>query len=332
MIWISHFDSCFDRKPDMVDFPDWNAFAAYLRLASTVQADKSEKERTPLISPAQYPEGKTRAKANVTAWDWVGLDVDGKTKGGVPRLGAPTFDDAVEALEGLGLDFVVYSTTSSTREMQCFRIVFPLSRTIAAAEHEALWFALNELFPGWIDPATKDVSRILTEPREWIGADNRFATGEGKPLDPDALIALHPIVAPPAPDFIVTAEMAAAFAAKAADSKVTRLTYDELSDLDACPIVPLAALTKALNSGQGGRMFSFLCSCALASMNKAITVDASDLMILGRALDMRMYVTTTRLDLDRDAARALRWAADRFIEKSTTKLATTMAAMRRHKI
>ena len=191
---FSRFPDAYTNVPTMLE-TTWSEFADYLALAATVKAAPCDKASTSLVSPAQYEAGATRANANVLGWDWVGLDVDSKG----PQIFAPTVDDAVQVIDSLGLAHVVYSTTSSTVTNPCFRIVVPLQRMISAAEHAPLWSALDQLFCGWLDPKSKDVSRLLVEPRNWIGADNRLEVCvEGKALDPDWVLAMFPpLVAEP---------------------------------------------------------------------------------------------------------------------------------------
>jgi hypothetical protein len=83
MYSLTVFKSIFDNKTDTrVDFETFEKFEKSLYYLSTLEGYKPKRgERTtkasPLISPATYKEGTTRANANVVEWaGWAALDVD----------------------------------------------------------------------------------------------------------------------------------------------------------------------------------------------------------------------------------------------------------------
>ena len=192
MFSLTVFKSLFDNNTETrVDFETFEQFEKSLYHLATLPGYKPKKgeftkKASPLISPAVYKPGTTRANANVTEWaNWAALDVDNHT-----------FNKDIENdLARLYPDyhFICYSTASSTEDHPKFRLVFPLSRTVDAKEIRHFWFALNTEFGRVGDTQTKDLSRMYYVPAQYPGAYNFIFTHRtGRFLDVDALLIKHP--------------------------------------------------------------------------------------------------------------------------------------------
>ncbi len=84
VIEFTAFPSIFDNKTHRrFSFEDWNHFSsALLNMAKKPgykpkKGEKSHLKPSPLITPAVYENGTTRANANVIKWaGWCDLDID----------------------------------------------------------------------------------------------------------------------------------------------------------------------------------------------------------------------------------------------------------------
>ena len=132
MIGFTVFKSIFDNKTDVrVDFDNFDKFETALYHLSEKPGYKARKGEyapkgvtpSPLISPAVYKAGTTRANANVIKWaGWAAVDVDQAVFEG-------NLEDELRNRYG-AWRYICYSTASSTIDHPKFRLVFPLSRDV----------------------------------------------------------------------------------------------------------------------------------------------------------------------------------------------------------
>jgi len=185
-IFKSQFDNKTHRK--MV-LPSWGEFVELLYGLYEKEGKKGGRDSSPLITPAVFAEGTTRANANTLYWGgWCAVDVDDHNFS----------NDIIELKEQLhaklgDIDYCVYSTASSRSDHVKFRIVFRLDEQIEASRIKAFWFALNTELGEIGDPQTKDLARMYYVPAQYPSAygfifDNR----SGIPLNTSELIAKHP--------------------------------------------------------------------------------------------------------------------------------------------
>ena len=196
MYSLTVFKSIFDNKTDTrVDFDDFEKYERslyYLAAQPGYKAKRGEwtDKASPLISPAVYKQGTTRANANVTEWaGWTALDVDNHTFTG----------DLENELASLYSDyyFICYSTASSRSDAPKFRLVFPLKRNVEASEIRHFWHALNTHFGQLGDTQTKDLSRMYYVPAIYPDANNFIFTHRADSfLDVDNLLRSYPFTAP----------------------------------------------------------------------------------------------------------------------------------------
>lgn len=179
------------------------------------------KEELKAFSPAEYPEGITRARENVRAVHALVLDIDQKTEA---ELRA--FEDTAQ-----GLQMLLYTTYSNAKKPFSVRAVIPLSRPVLAAEWPAFWNLTSGLFDNIGDPQCRDASRLYFGAFAPKGTEEKhfFKKTEGVPIDVDGLVENPPPDLPP-PQAVkseaVTSERLKTFA-----KKLSRKTDDKLSNL-----------------------------------------------------------------------------------------------------
>ena len=124
-------------------------------------------------SPFIFKEG-TRGINNFISTDFMVLDIDD----------GMTIDEAIEVCSNMNILSIIAPSTSHTKELHRFRVVFPLSRAITNIEdYSATWNKISEVFPQ-IDPVCKDVARWYIKCR-----DDEIIVVDGEEL-------LEPIRAP----------------------------------------------------------------------------------------------------------------------------------------
>ncbi len=192
---LTAFSSIFDNKTHrQLHHDTWESFEDMLYKMSKMPGYKLKKgefrppkgvKASPLITPAVYETGKTRANDNVIEWaGWAAIDVDDhKFEGNLQK--------ELHAKYG-NYYYVCYSTSSSTPEYPKFRLVFPLKTSVKQSGIKHFWYALNKEFDGLADQQTKDLSRMYYVPAKYPGADNFIFTNTGSFIDPNVLMDKHP--------------------------------------------------------------------------------------------------------------------------------------------
>ena len=190
MTSLTVFTSIFDNKTNTrVDFENFDKFEKSLYYLSTLPGYKAKKgewtnKASPLISPAVYKPGATRANDNVIEWaGWAAIDVDAHVFQG-------NLKDELHSKFG-SFYYICYSTASSTVTHPKFRLVFPLTRSVKANEIKHFWFAMNSEFENMGDLQTKDLSRMYYVPAQYPNANNFIFTNIGLPINPTELMDKH---------------------------------------------------------------------------------------------------------------------------------------------
>lgn len=190
MTSLTVFTSIFDNKTNTrVDFDNFDKFEKSLYYLSTLPGYKAKKgewtnKASPLISPAVYKPGTTRANDNVIEWaGWAAIDVDTHVFEG-------NLKDELYSKFG-SFHYICYSTASSTVTHPKFRLVFPLTRPVKSSEIKHFWYALNTEFGNMGDRQTKDLSRMYYVPAQYPNANNFIFTNIGLPINPTELMDKH---------------------------------------------------------------------------------------------------------------------------------------------
>ena len=189
MLEFTLFKSIFDNKTHRkVSLDSWDEFGNLLFKLSKMDGYKpkrgEKRKGSPLISPAVYKPGSTRANDNVLYWsNWVALDID-DFEG--------TFENALSAFKDYS--FFCYSSASSKVEAPKFRVVLNLLENVPANKIKHFWYALNKEFNSLIDPQTKDLSRMYYVPAQYPNAYNFIYKNSGQKIDPAKFMLRHEYV------------------------------------------------------------------------------------------------------------------------------------------
>ena len=280
---LTIFDSIFDAKTQKsMTFKHWDGMEKLLYDLSkepAYKAKKGEKGRksSPLISPAVYGPNSSRRNVNVLAWGaWAALDVDeyeGK------------FEDIIESFGDAY--FVCYSTASSTKEHPKFRLVFPLTSKVDAADIKHFWHALNAEYLDLGDAQTKDLSRMYYIPGQYPGAYNFIFTRKGPKINPYELMEKHPFTNFSKTSFFDTLDddTREAYMTKKRDT-LTNTKYS-WSNYHDCPFVNKERIVeyRALQSGWYYKLYGIMVSIASTAVKKGYPITVGEIVTLIRQID-----------------------------------------------
>ena len=297
---LTLFKNAFDNQTHRVQhFDSWEDFVDLLNKLSKVPI-KSKKD-APLISPAIYEAGTTRANRNVVEWGkWAAVDVDdyeGK------------MNDILSRFESNNT--CVYSTASSTDEQPKFRIVFDLDRRVDAEELRHFWFALNKHIGELGDAQTKDSSRMYYIPGNYEGSNSFFYRTSGTPLVVDRLLRAHPYAVPTGNNFLdkLPEEM---------KNKVIEHRKSSMGQSDVtwtgpydCPFLPNKMIMEYKSiAGEGWYRYLFKIMTAVAcnAIKAKYPITGKEIALLCKQLDQETGGWYDNRPLEREANSAIQFA------------------------
>lgn len=319
---LTAFSSIFDNKTHrQIHHDSWEKFEDMLYKMSKVPGYKLKKgerkapkgmKASPLITPAVYAEGKTRANDNVIEWaGWAAIDVDDHKFEG-------NLKEELHAKYG-SYYYVCYSTSSSTPDHPKFRLVFPLKSSVKQSSIKHFWYALNKEFDGLADQQTKDLSRMYYVPAQYPGADNFIFTNTGDFIDPNVLMVKHL--------FVVAQSAAATFMerlppevqkkviAHREDLLRGKANYDfEWNNYGDCPFVnrklinDYKAIANSDGSGRYSMIYKIMTSIACNAIRSKYPITSSQIAEMIRQLDRDTANIYAKRPLQTEAERALEYA------------------------
>ena len=319
---LTAFSSIFDNKTHrQIHHDNWQSFEDMLYKMSETNGYKLKRgerkapkglKASPLITPAVYEEGKTRANDNVIEWaGWAAIDVDDHKFEG-------NLKDELYTKYG-NYYYVCYSTSSSTRDHPKFRLVFPLETSVKQSSIKHFWYALNKEFDGIGDQQTKDLSRMYYVPAIYPDANNFIFTNTGNFINPNALMDKHP--------FVVQQSGLATFMDRLppdVQKKVTahreellkqQANYNfEWSSYRDCPFVSkklisdYSAIAHADGSGRYAMIYKIMTSIACNAIKKKYPITSAQIAELIRQLDRDTSRRYQKRPLQTEAERALEYA------------------------
>lgn len=316
MYSITVFKSIFDNDTSTrVDFQTFDQFERSLYHLSTLPGYKPKKgerssKASPLISPAVYKPGTTRANANVTSWaGWAAIDVDNhEFKGDLENELRSRFGS---------WRYVCYSTASSTRALPKFRLVFDLKNHVQQSDIKHFWYALNSEFDSLGDRQTKDLSRMYYVPASYAGADNFIFSNPGLPIDPEDLVKKWPWTPPSSSDsFIdrlppeIQKEVVKHREAKLKESK-KEVAWNGYSD---CPFVnrklisEYKSISRIDGSGRYSMIYKIMTSIAINAIKSKYPISEYEIVDIIRNLDRDTSNIYSKRPLNVEASRAIEWA------------------------
>ncbi len=288
-----------------MSFPKWEEFEDLLYSLSKQPGYKPKKgerkDGSPLITPATYAEGSTRANRNVIEWaSWVAMEID-EYEG--------SFEETIETFKGNR--FVCYSSASSSKEKPKFRIVFPLTRNVEAEKIKHLWFAINKEYNSLGDPQTKDLSRMYYVPAQYPNAYNFIFTHDGPFLDPDNLMAKHDFVASGGNTLsdhlpeAIQEELKKHYANKLTNTNIVWSSYRD------CPFVNKQLVSEYVTINESGwyhHMYRIMMSIAANAIRKKYPITPADIESLVREIDFENGGWYKGRPVKLEAARAIDFA------------------------
>lgn len=319
---LTAFESIFDNKTHrQIHHEDWQSFEDMLYKMSRMPGYKLKKgerkapkglKASPLITPAVYEEGKTRANDNVIEWaGWAAVDVDDHKFEG-------NLQDELHRKYG-NYYYICYSTSSSTSDLPKFRLVFPLTVSVKQSSIKHFWYALNTELGAIGDQQTKDLSRMYYVPAMYPGAYNFIFTNTGNFIDPNTLMDKHP--------FIVQQSGTATFMDRLpsdVQKKVlahreellkAQANYNyEWSSYRDCPFVnkkmvsEYSSIANTDGSGRYAMIYKIMTSIACNAIKKRYPITSAQIAELIRQLDRDTSRRYQKRPLQVEAERALEYA------------------------
>lgn len=318
MFSLTVFGSIFDNKTDTrVDFETFEQFERSLYHLSTLPGYKAkrgefvkDKKVSPLISPAVYKPGTTRANANVIEWaSWAAIDVDNHVFEG-------DLENELRSRFGRWT-YVCYSTASSTPSQPKFRLVFPLTRPVPANEIKHFWYALNTEFGCMGDEQTKDLSRMYYVPAQYPGAHNFIFSNRGVSIDPSELLKTHPWTAPnESTSFIdrlppeLQKEVILHRQAKLEEGKrdIQWTSYKDCPFVNKRLVTEYKSIARTDGSGRYSMIYKIMTSIACNAIKQKYPITEYEIVDMIRQLDRETSNRYAKRPLNTEASRAIEFA------------------------
>jgi hypothetical protein len=279
-----------------MDYDSFDDFEKVLyRLANGEKYQK--KTDAPLISPATYKTGTTRANANVTAWGGFGIvDVD-------------DYEGSIENIHDKysNYKYVCYSTASSTKEHPKFRLVFPLTEQVPADKIKHFWHALNKEIGDIADAQTKDLSRMYYVPSKYKDAYNFIFTHDGELMDPKVLMEKHRYVVKSDSFFDRLPEAIKKGLLEHKKNQLNNTNYS-WTGYDDCPFVNKKQVEdyKAITGGGWYlQMYKIMVSTAGNAMQRGYPITAREIAWICQDLDNQTGSWYGKRDMVKEAERAI---------------------------
>jgi hypothetical protein len=297
MVSLTIFNSIYDNKTvKRMDYDSFDDFEKVLyRLANGERYQK--KTDAPLISPATYKTGTTRANANVTAWGGFGIvDVD-------------DYEGSIENIHDKysNYKYVCYSTASSTKEHPKFRLVFPLTEQVPADRIKHFWHALNKEIGDIADAQTKDLSRMYYVPSKYKDAYNFIFTHDGELMDPKVLMEKHRYVVKSDSFFDRLPEAIKKGLLEHKKNQLNNTNYSWTGFAD-CPFVNKKQVEdyKAITGGGWYlQMYKIMVSTAGNAMQRGYPITAREIAWICQDLDNQTGSWYGKRDMVKEAERAI---------------------------
>ena len=279
-----------------MDYNSFDEFEAILYKLSESTKYPTKKD-APLLSPAIYQTGTTRANDNVVGWAGFGiLDID-------------DYDGDMKDIESKydKYRYVCYSTASSTVESPKFRLVFPLTDVVNKEDIKHFWYALNKEIGDIADAQTKDLSRMYYVPAKYKNSFNFIFSHDGEVMNPNDLMEKYPYVKPNQTMFdrFPEAIQKALLERKRNELNNTNYTWTSYQD---CPFVNKKQVDEyktITDTGWYAKMYQIMLTTAGNAMSKGYPITPKEIEYICRDLDTDTGGWYLKRDLEKEAARAI---------------------------
>lgn len=316
MIAFTVFTSIFDNKTETrIDFDSFEKFEKALYHLATLPGYKAKKgeftkKASPLISPAIYKPGTTRANDNVIEWaGWAAIDVDNHVFEG-------NLKDELYSRYG-DWYYVCYSTASSSIAQPKFRLVFPLTESVPAASIKHFWYALNAEFGSMGDGQTKDLSRMYYVPAQYPSANNFIFSNVGKSIDPNVLMSKHTWTPPVSSDNFID-RLPPEAQKKIIDRRQAEMEKNKKeiiwNSYRDCPFVnkrlidDYRRIASVDGSGRYSMIYKIMTSIACNAVKRNYPITEYEIVEMVRQLDRETANIYAKRPLNTEASRAIEFA------------------------
>lgn len=311
MYELTIFKSPFDNKTHRkMTLKTWSEFVELLRGLSKREGRKGGNNSSPLISPAVFKDGTTRANRNTEYWgSWCAIDIDDHDlPNDVEKL-----KEALHARFG-EYNYVVYNTASSREDHLKFRLVFELDERIEHDRIKACWYAINQWVEELGDPQTKDMARMYYVPARYPSAFDFFFSNTGRAVNTSELIAKYPYREKKSIGILdnLSPEMYKAML----EYKKGKLNNTEYvwSGYKDCPFFPKPLGEKykqicfSKSVGLYFTMYKIMVAIAMNAMNKSYPISSQQIADLCREFDREVSNQYQNRSLEKEAEKALEYA------------------------
>ena len=172
--------------------PSWADFCASLENPLEIKlAGKSDKLcKLPCVALGQFKDNYVNSK-NAQSTGALGLDIEvSKT---MPGIYPPSFAEASDALQDMGISFCAYTTINHVVDMPRYRVIFPLDGTIeprlAPYAYRILWLSLPEILQPFVDHSCNSAERLFILPAVQPHGNYRRVAYDADLIDANALSA-----------------------------------------------------------------------------------------------------------------------------------------------
>jgi len=269
---LTLFKNLYDVKTDKrMSFDSFSLLEGFLYKLSKIKYDK--KKDAPLMSPAIYETG-TRKNVNVISWaGWAGVDID--------DFACNDANAQLSIINGFpNVNYVCYSTASSTVDKPKFRLVIELSRSVTAAEIRHFWYALNKELGDVSDGQCKDYSRMYFVPGTYKNSNNFIFSNYAKPMSVDFILKKHEYETKTPKSFFdnlpkaVQADIISQRKEKSSNSSFYWSSYRE------CPFWPKNLALEYLmisDTGWYSKMYAIMVSIAARAIKRQYPISAQEI-------------------------------------------------------
>lgn len=305
---VTLFKNQFDNQThNRVEFDSWEKFVNWLYKISDLKGQKGGNNSSPLITPAVFSEGSTRSSKNTLYWGgWCAIDVDDHD---LPS----DLDQLKEHLYGKfgHIDFVVYSTASSTCALPKFRVVFRTDEHVEVDRVKSFWYALNKYVGEISDPQTKDIARMYYVPAQYPDSFNFiFDNHCGGSLNVSELIAKYPYREKTGNSFLdrLPPELQKAVVEHRKNSlDNTDFTWSSYRD---CPFWPRSLATEYMNISSTGwyhKMYQIMVAIAGKAVERGYPITSQEIAQLCKDFDRETGNWYENRPMTTEADRALEY-------------------------
>jgi hypothetical protein len=305
--WDQQQRYVYDNKTHRVmDFERWEDFVDLLQQLSKRRL--RTKQQAELISPAVFEQDSPRRNKHVLNWArWAAIDVDDcDVDGDVESFCRNLFGD---------VDYVIYSTASSTKQQPKFRVVLRLSRDVYNKEIKHFWFALNTHIGGVNDRQTKDLARMYYTPATYDGANNFFFTNSGESVNVDKLLTTYPhVVDKKTTNFLERLpeqwqqQIISQRQSLMDNSNITWKDYRDCPFVNRKLVDQYKSISTIDGSGRYRMIYKIMCSIAAEAVSNKYPITSSELVYLIKQLDNDTSRRYENRPLDIEADNAIQYA------------------------